>query len=180
MVSRPTRVVCALAVVVALAGCSSALPPSPQAGPSTPSFVPMPDPASIQQVLDPAKEFVVLNRLQDVSGSFSWVACGGQDQALYHGEARVYFRMPEDIDPQRYVGKIAHMMVSHGWMDGPVPGERPFGTLIHTNEVRAIITGGTRDNPETGQIQLLGECRNTTDHRGDASAVSITDRLRQR
>jgi hypothetical protein len=176
MVSRPTRVGCTLAVVVAVAGCSSAS----QQSPSKPSFVPMPDPASIQQVIDPAKEFVVLNRLQDVSGSFSWVACGGQDEARYYGEARVYFRMPEDMDAQRYVGTIAHMMVSHGWMDAPAPGERSFGTLIHTSEVRAIITGGSRDNPETGQIQLLGECRNTTDHRGNATAVSITDRLRQR
>lgn len=140
----------------------------------------MPDPASMQQVIDPAKEFVVLNRLQHVSGSFGWVACGGQGEALYYGEARVYFRMPKDMDAQRYAGKIAQMMVSHGWMDGPAPGDRSFGTLVHTNEVRAIITGGDRDNPETGQVQLLGECRNTTDHRADSTTVSITDQLRQR
>lgn len=180
MVSRPTRVACTLAMVVAVAGCSSPLFQSPQASPSEPPFVPIPDPASMQQVIDPAKEFVVLNHLQDVSGSFAWVACGGQDEPLYYGEARIYFQMPKDMDGQRYVGKIAQMMVSHGWMDGPAPAERSFGTLLHTNEVRAIITGGNRDNPETGQIQLLGECRNTTDHRGDATAVSITDRLRQR
>ncbi len=141
----------------------------------------MPDPASLQQVLDPAREFVVLNRLQNVSGSFGWVACGGQNEALYYGEARVYFSMPSDpMDPQRYVRKIAQMMVSHGWSDAPLSGDRSFGILLHTNEVRAIVTGGTRDNPETGQVQLLGECRNTTDHRGDATPVSITDQLLQR
>lgn len=174
-----SRLVCVLAAVVCT-GCSSLLPHTPPSESSKTSIVPMPDPASMQQVIDPAKEFVVLNHLQDVSGSFGWVACGGQDEALYYGEARVYFRMPEDMDAQGYVRKIAQMMVSHGWMDGPTPGDRSFGTLVHTNEVRAIITGGNRDNPETGQIQLLGECRNTTDHRADGTTVSITDQLRQR
>ncbi len=170
---------CTLAAAAFLAGCSSSSP-DPARDPTQPSMVPMPDPASMQQVIDPAKEFVVLNHLQDVSGSFGWVACGGQEEALYYGEARVYFPVPEDTDAQRYVDKIAQMMVSHGWMDGPAPADRPPGTLIHTNEVRAVITGGSRDNPATGQIQLLGECRNTTDHRGASTAVSITDQLRQR
>lgn len=175
-----SRLMCALAVAAVVAGCSSLLPQTPTSEPSKPSIVPMPDPASMQQVIDPAREFVVLNQLQNVSGSFGWVACGGQDEALYYGEARVYFLMPENTDAQRYVRKIAQMMVSHGWMDGPAPGDRSFGALIHTNEVRAVITGGDRDNPETGQVQLLGECRNTTDHRADGASVNITDQLRQR
>lgn len=178
MALRSTPALCSLAVA-ALVACA---PSTPQAAddPARPSIMPMPDPASLQQVIDPAKEFVVLNRLQDVSGTFGWVACGGRDEALYYGEARVYFSLPDGVKADRYVQDIAHMMVSHGWMDGPAPGERPAGTLVHTNEVRAIITGGSRDNPETGQIQLLGECRNTTDHRGDTTAVNITDQLRQR
>lgn len=166
--------------VLALVGCSTGLLHMPKAESSKPTMVPMPDPASMQQVIDPAKEFVILNNLQDVSGTFGWVACGDQDQALYYGEARVYFGLPKDMDSKRYVGKIAQMMVSHGWSDRPAQDDRSFGTLLHTNEVRAIITGGNANDPETGQIQLLGECRNTTDHRDDITAVSITNQLLQR
>ena len=181
MANRSASAVCALMVgVLALVGCSTGLLQVSKPESSRPPMVPMPDPASMQQVIDPAKEFVILNNLQNVSGTFGWVACGGQDEALYYGEARVYFGLPKDMDSQRYVRKIAHMMVSHGWADRPVQGDRSFGTLLHTNEVRAIITGGNTSDPETGQIQLLGECRNTTDHRDDSTAVSITSQLLQR
>jgi hypothetical protein len=181
MSNRSASAVCVLMVgVLALVGCSTGLLQVSKPESSKPLIVPMPDPASMQQVIDPAKEFVILNHLQDVSGTFGWVACGGQHEALYYGEARVYFGLPKGMDSQGYVQKIAHMMVSHGWSDAPAQGNRSFGTLLHTNEVRAIITGGNANDPETGQVQLLGECRNTADHRDDSTAVSITSQLLQR
>ncbi len=143
-------------------------------------MVPMPDPASMQQVILPAREFVVLNRLQDVSGGFGWVACGGQDEALYYGEVQMSFLLPKGVDEDRYLEQIVKMMVSHGWADGPAPGDRSFGTLLHTNEVRASIAGGDMYNRERGTIRLSGECRNTNDHRADSAGIDITDQLTQR
>ena len=169
-----------MVAALALSGCDSLMPKVPQGDSSKPAMVPMPDQASIQQVIDPAKEFVVLNQLQDLTGTFGWVACGGQNEALYYGEVRLFFLLPKDIDQKQYIRKIAKMMVSHGWMDGPAEGDRSFGTLLHTNEVRAVVTGGDSVDRETGKIRLSGECRNTTDHREHSTAVDITARLRQR
>ncbi len=178
--SRPVsaRLACALVgVAVAVAGCHSTAPNVPQQESSSRAIVPMPDQASMQQVIDPAKEFLVLNRLRDVSGVFGWVACGRPDEALYYGEVRMSFLLPENVDEGRYLAQIAKMMVSHGWMDAPVGGDRPSGTVLHTNEVRAEITGGNPANRERGTIRLSGECRNTNDHRDDTAGIDITARL---
>ena len=134
----------------------------------------------MSQVIQPAKEFVVLNQLQDVTGGFGWVACGGQNEALYYGEVSMSFLLPNDVDESRYVKQIVKMMVSHGWMDGPAGGDQSFGTLLHTNEVRAAIGGGNSYNKERGTIRLSGECRNTNDHRDDSAGINITDQLNQR
>jgi hypothetical protein len=174
-------VACALAGIAAVvAGCVPTVPETPKDDSSKPTVVPMPDAASMQQVIDPAKEFVVLNRLQDVTGTFGWVACGGQNEALYYGEVQLTFLLPKGVDEDRYIKQMVKMMVSHGWMDSPVEGDRSFGTLLHTNEVRAAITGGDSVYRELGNVRLSGQCRNTNDHRGDSAGIDITDRLTQR
>ncbi len=162
------------------AGCTPTAPEKPNAESSNPPFVPMPDPASMQQVILPAREFVVLNRLQDVTGTFGWVACGGENEALYYGEVQLTFAVPKGVDENRYINQIVKMMVSHGWMDGPVEGDGSPGTLLRTNEVRAAISGGDAVYRELGTIRLSGECRNTNDHRDDSAGVDITDQLTQR
>jgi hypothetical protein len=168
-------IVCALAGVVAAvaAGCGSA----PSAQSSAPSFEPMPDPASMQQVILPAREFVILNRLQDVIGTFGWVDCGGQDGPLYSGEVHLSFLFPGGVGEDRYLAQMQKMMVSHGWLDTPLKEGAPAGTVLHTNEVRAEITGPSSDDSERGTIRLSGECRNTTDHREHSAEIDITEQL---
>lgn len=179
--ARRARLACALIGIVAVAtGCFPMKPPMPKEDSSKPSIVPMPDEASMQQVIDPAKEFVILNQLQDVSGTFGWVACGAQNEALYYGEVQIKFLLPPDVSEDRYIKQIVKMMVSHGWADSPVAGDHSFGTLLHTNEVRAAISGGNTVAREIGTIRLSGECRNTNDHRDDSAGIDITDRLTQR
>ena len=179
--TRSARLACALIGIVAVAaGCVPMAHERPKDESSKPTVVPLPDPASMQQVIDPAKEFVILNQLQDVSGTFGWVACGGQDEALYYGEVRLSFLLPKDIDENRYIKQMVKMMVSHGWMDRPVDEDRSFGALLHTNEVRAAISGGDSVYKERGTVRLSGECRNTTDHRDDSAGIDITDQLAQR
>ncbi len=167
------------ALTFAVAGCFPMMPKMPRPGPPDPPVVPLSDEASMKQVIDPAKEFVRLNQLEDVSGGFGWVACGGQNEALDYGQVEMSFLLPKDIVPQSYIRQIAKTMVAHGWTDGAPPGFKPFGTVIHTDEVKAIMA---QDGfyKELGKIQLLGECRNTNDHRDDYAGVSITDQLRQR
>jgi hypothetical protein len=179
--TRSARLACALiGIVTVAAGCVPMAPEGPKEESSKPAIVPLPDEASMQQVIDPAKEFVILNQLQDVSGTFGWVACGGQDEALYHGEVRLSFLLPKDVDEGRYIKQIVKMMVSHGWMDNPAQGDRSFETILHTNEVRAAISGGDSVNKERGTVRLSGECRNTNDHRDDSAGINITGQLAQR
>jgi hypothetical protein len=179
--TRAIRLACALVGVVAVAaGCFPMAPNTPEGDSSKPPIVPLPDPASMQQVIQPAREFVILNQLQDVTGTFGWVACGGQDEALYYGEVQLKFVLPKGVDENRYIKQIVKMMVSHGWMDTPANGDRSFGTLLHTNEVRAAISGGDSVWRELGKIRLSGECRNTNDHRDDSAGIDITDQVTQR
>lgn len=167
-------------VAAVAAGCFRVPVEAPKAESSKPSIVPMPDAASMQQVIQPAREFVILNELQDATGTFGWVACGGQNEALYYGEVRLTFLLPKDVDEDRYLRQIVKMMVSHGWMDGPAAGDRSFGMHVHTNEVRAAINGGDVYARERGTIRLSGECRNTNDHRADSREIDVTDQLTQR
>ena len=62
------RLACAIVGAAAMvAGCVPTAPETPNEESSSMPFVPMPDPASMQQVILPAREFVVLNQLQDVN-----------------------------------------------------------------------------------------------------------------
>ena len=108
------------------------------------------------------------------------MACGGPNKALYHGEVQLTFEVPNGVDENGYLEQIVKMMVSHGWMDGPVEGDGSPGTLLRTNEVRATMIGGDAVNRGLGRIRLSGECRNTNDHRDDSAGVDITDQLTQR
>ena len=176
--TRPVRLACALVGIVAVAaGCFPMAPKMPKAESSKPTIVPLPDEASMQQVIDPAKEFVILNQLQDVTGGFGWVACGGQNEALYYGEVQVIIPAAQGrrrgplYQADRKDDGVARL-------DGqPGHGDRSFGTLLHTNEVRAAITGGDSFNRERGTVRLSGECRNTNDHRDDSAGIDVTDQL---
>jgi hypothetical protein len=178
--SRSAAACAATVAAFALTGCFPTLPNFPNPGPPDPPIVPLSDDASMKQVIEPAKQFAQLNELEDVSGGFGWVACGGQNEALYYGQVEMSFLLPKGIDEKQYIRQIAKTMVANGWTDGPPRGDRSFGTLVHTDHVRAIITGGNFNVRERGAIQLLAQCRNTNDHRDDSVGVNITDQLRQR
>ena len=62
-----------------------------------------------------------------------------------------------------------------GWYDGPPPGKNPFGTVVHTDTVIAVI-GQNPVARDDGYVHVFGECRNMDDHRDDAS-VNVTDQL---
>jgi hypothetical protein len=162
-------------VVALTAACASTAPSAPES--SSPTIVPMPDPASMQQVILPAREFVILNRLQDVIGTFGWEACGDQNEPLYAGEVHLSFLFPKGVDEDRFLAQVTKMMVSHGWMDAPAGGAEPSGAVLHTNEVRAEIAGPNSDSRERGTILLSGECRNTSDHRDNSAEIDITEEL---
>lgn len=135
------------------------------------------DADAMEQVVGSGKAIVAVAKLQDVSGGFAFEACNDQGEPPYRGRLDMGFRIPEDTEPQAYFTQIAQTMVQqgNGWYDGPPPGKNPFGTVIHTDRVFAVI-GQNPAAREDGYVHLFGECRNMNDHHDDAG-VNVTDRL---
>jgi hypothetical protein len=178
--SKPaTRLVCAMfALAVALGGCFPMKPEERPSPPPQPSLSPLSDEKTKAQVVDPAKEIARTAQLQDITGGFAFEACNDQGEPPYRGVVEMGFALPKDTEPQKYFDQIAQTMVEHGWADGPPPGKRPFGTVIHKGAVMAIM-GRHPVAKENGYVQLSGECRNMSDHRNDGKTVAedITDQL---
>jgi len=132
---------------------------------------------TMKQVIDPAKQIVRAAGLTDVFGGFSFEACNDQGEPPYRGRLDVSFAIPGDVEPEKYIRQIAETMVQQGWQDGPPPGKRLFGTVIHTDAVMAVLS----QHPvarEDGALRIFGECRNMVDHRDDAvKDVNVTDQL---
>lgn len=156
----------------------------PQATPRQPSssaasLAPLSDDEAMAQVVGPAKEFVQANQLQDVTGGFAFASCNDQGEPPYRATVDMSFALPAGADAAAFVKQIASTMILRGWVDGPPPGQNPFGTVIHTDEVMAVM-GAKPNYPELAQVQLYGQCRNMVDHRDDGTTngVSITDQLR--
>jgi hypothetical protein len=135
------------------------------------------DEDTMKQVVDPARAIVQTASLQDVSGGFGFEACNDQGDPPFRGRLEMGFRIPDDTEPEKYFKHIADTMVNQGvgWYDGPPPGKRLFGTVIHTDTVFAVI-GQNPVAREDGYVHVLGECRNMADHSGEPS-VNVTDKL---
>lgn len=134
---------------------------------------------TMKQVIGPAKEIVKVAALQDVSGGFAFEACNDQGEPPYRGRLEMGFRIAADTEPAKYFEQIAKTMVQQGvgWYDGPPPGKNPFGTVIHTDTVMAVI-GQNPVAREDGYVHVFGECRNMDNHRDDATTnVNVTDQL---
>ncbi len=135
------------------------------------------DEDTMKQVIDPARQIIQVAGLKDVFGGFSFEACNDQGEPPYRGRLEVSFTIPGGVEPEKYIRQIADTMLQQGWYDGPPPGKRLFGTVIHTDAVMAVLS----QHPvarEDGAIRIFGECRNMADHRNDAvKDVNVTDRL---
>jgi hypothetical protein len=142
------------------------------------SLPPLSDEEAMAQVIEPAKQIVRAARLQDVSGGFLFESCNDQGHPPYRGRVDMSFGMPDGVEPDDYFGQIAATMVRQGWTEGPPPGRRPFGVVIHSESVMAVI-GRASGTVIRGSVTLCGQCRNMADHRNDGKTVGtpITDQL---
>ncbi len=153
--------------------------PSEPPEPSEPSLAPMSDDEARAQVVEPTKEIARQAGLQGITGGFSFESCNDQGEPPYRGVTQMNFSLPKDMEPTKYLEQIATTMVASGWTDGPPPGLRPFGTVIHKGPIMAIMSQDATYKEE-GYVQVSGECRNMVDHHNDRKtiAVDITDELR--
>ena len=139
---------------------------------------PLSDEEATAQVVEAARQMVRAVRLDDVTGAFLFESCNDQGESPYRGRVDMSFAMPDAVEPDAYFERIAATMVGQGWTDGPPPGKHPFGVVIHTETVMAII-GAACGASARGSVQLCGQCRNMTDHRNDGKTVGtdVTDQL---
>lgn len=167
----------AAAVVPLLAGCALVMHKPHSAGSSNPwddSAHPLTDDQAMAQVVEPAKQIVAAD-LQAVRAGFSFTSCNDQGDPPYQGTVRMAFLLQGDHDA--YFQHVRAAMLSHGWIDGPPPGQYFHGITLHKNGVTANMSLAL--DHSYGEMILDGECRNTTDHHHDDETTNITNQLVQ-
>lgn len=150
------------------------------AGPSNPledSAHPMSDEQTMAQVVEPAKQIVAAANLQGVSGAFSYASCNDQGDPPYQGTVTLSFLIHGD--PDAYFQQVRATMLSHGWNDGPPPGQHYHGASLNKDGVAANISFFPSDHAY-GQIILDGQCRNMNNHKGEGRWTDITNQLTAR
>lgn len=140
---------------------------------------PLTDDQAMAQVVDPAKQIVAAANLQGVSGGFSFSSCNDQGDPPYMGKVTMSFLIHGD--PDAYFQQVRTAMTTHGWNDGAPPGQQYFGTTLNKDGVTANMNLLPSDH-SYGQINLYGQCRNTTDHHNDGktNGTDITNQLNAR
>lgn len=138
---------------------------------------PLSDDEATAQVIDVGRQLRTVANLQDVSGGFSFESCNDQGQPPYRGTVSMSSRLPAGVDVNTYARQVADAMVAAGWTDGSPPGSHSYGTVIHQGGVTVIM--GVANVPNLLEINISGECRNTTNHRDDGKTIGrvMTDEL---
>jgi hypothetical protein len=136
------------------------------------------DEEAMAQVVEAARHIVRAAVLHDVTGGFVFESCNDQGAPPFRGRVGMSFGLVSGVEPEEQFSQIAAALVREGWGEGPPSGKCPFGEAVHTETVMAVIcaASGVRSR---GAIQVIGECRNMTDHRRDGKTVGvdITGRL---
>jgi hypothetical protein len=177
--ARQARLAALVVVILLLGGCSLVFNKPHSAGstnPSDDSAHPLTDDQAMAQVVEPAKQIVAAANLQSVSGGFAFASCNDQGDPPYQGTVTVSFLIHGD--PDGYFQQVRAAMVAQGWNDGPPPGQHYFGTALNKQGVTANM-GFVPSDHSYGQIELIGQCRNMTDHHhdGKTNGADITGQL---
>lgn len=133
---------------------------------------PLADEQAMAQVVAAAREMVRVAGLREVTGGFLFEACNDQGAPPYRGRVDMSFAVPSGVEPEQHFSQIAAAMVAQGWTSGAPAGKRPFGVVVHTETVMAII-GRAHGDVARGSVRVCGECRNMTDHRHDGKTVGV-------
>ncbi|WP_343571957.1 hypothetical protein [Mycobacterium sp.] len=151
--------------------------PSQRNAHAGPSVQPLSDEQARAQVVGPAREVVKAANLDITYATFEWSSCNDQGDPPYQGEVNVAFVVPPGADAQTLSRQAAAAVAKQpGWAAGAPAGMHLFGELAHKGNVVAIV--GSGNYPERGSVQVLGECRNMSDHHGHTGPFEITDQLR--
>jgi len=135
------------------------------------------DGQSETEVVEQAKDVVAIAGLAQPTADYSLVSCKNRDDPPYQGAVYLNFVLPTGVSADAYFRAAAAALVAHGWREGPPPNQHLFGWNLSKDGVSALLYPD-RDSSTRGVLHLHGQCRNTTDHRGDSSAwVDVTERV---
>ncbi len=148
------RLVMALAVLVAVAGCGTVS--SLSNGVSNP----MTPEESKAQVVDAARQIVQTLGLQDASATFKRRACNDQAEPPFRGEVRVDYAHPSTFEASEAdVATMLDKLQASGWSSDT--DFASHGRVVRKDGVDAEFVP-YHPNDTVGGITLYGECRDMT------------------
>ncbi len=140
---------------------------------------PLTDDQARAQVLGPAREIASTGTLRSVSASYLLMSCTNADEPPYQGAIYLNFDVPGVMETPQYFNAIAMAMKTAGWAEAMPPNRHPGGRTF-TRDGVTVIYFRNDDHSNRATMQIYGECRNTTDHRRDATGwVDVTAALRR-
>ncbi|KDF02229.1 hypothetical protein Y900_025670 [Mycolicibacterium aromaticivorans JS19b1 = JCM 16368] len=140
---------------------------------------PLTDDQARAQVLGPAREISGAGKLANVSASYLLMSCTNADEPPYQGAIYLNFDVPGVLETPKYFDAIATAMRTAGWAEAMPPNRHPGGRTF-TRDGVTVIYFRNDDRSTRATMQIYGECRNTTDHRRDATGwVDITASVRR-
>jgi hypothetical protein len=139
---------------------------------------PATDDQSQAQVVESAKQIVTLTGLHTSSAGYTLMSCKNRDDPPYQGAIYLTFALPAGARPEAYFPDLAATLTAHGWTEGLPPNDHPFARSLTKDPVTTIVYGANED-ARMGVLRVYGQCRNTNNHRSDATAwTDVTDRVK--
>lgn len=160
-------VVTAAALVAALvSGCDAVNPLNNEtSNPMTPD-------QSRAQVVDAATELVGALNLPVVEAFFWHSSCNDQGEAPFRGQIRIAYPPAASFEESgEEIAQMAQRLQDSGW--SPDAEFKSHGTVLKKNNVVAVLGPQNASNPNR-DIQVYGECRDTTTAKGDNQPEPLT------
>lgn len=160
-------VVTAAALVAALvSGCDAVNPlDNETSNPMTPE-------QSRAQVVDAATELVDTLNLPVVEAFFWHSSCNDQGEAPFRGQIRIAYPPAASFkESGEEIAQMAQRLQDSGWTSAP--DFKSHGTVLKKNNVVAVLGPQNASNPNR-DIQVYGECRDTTTDKGDNQPEPLT------
>ncbi len=109
------------------------------------------------------------------------MSCTNADEPPYQGAIYLNFDVPGGVlETPKYFDAIATAMRTAGWAEAMPPNRHPGGRTFTRDGGVTVIYFRNDDRSTRATMQIYGECRNTTDHRRDATGwVDITASVRR-
>jgi len=140
---------------------------------------PLTDDQARHQVLESARLFVSAGRMTTPTATYLLTSCTGDGLPPYQGSLYASFDVPTITETPAYFRRIAGEMTARGWREGLPPSRHPGGRTLAKNGVTAVYYRDP-DLAGRGVLQISGECRTVSDHRGgDTGFIDVTGQLRR-